>query len=293
VDRPDRRGREAILHVHAQRVTVAPDVDLTLIAQRTPGFVGADLANVVNEATLLAARKNKLQVEMQDFEEAIDRVMVGLEKKHRVINPKEREIIAVHETGHALVAALTPGADPVHKISIIPRGIGALGHTQQLPTEDRYLMTRHELQGKIDVWFGGCAAEQVVFGDISTGAQNDLQRATEVARAMVLEYGMGDTLGPVTFPRHHPLFLPEHPAYPAEGHREYSEATAQALDLETKKLLEERLEHVLQLLRDKRPLLDRIAAVLLAQEVLEGDAFARMVREDVNDLQGAPDHTLA
>jgi cell division protease FtsH len=286
------RGGEAILQVHVKRVKVAPDVDLTLIAQRTPGFVGADLANVVNEATLLAARKNKLQVEMQDFEEAIDRVMVGLEKKHQVINPKEREIIAVHETGHALVAALTPGADPVHKISIIPRRIGALGHTQQLPTEDRYLMTRHELQGKIDVLFGGCAAEQVVFGDLSTGAQNDLQRATEVARAMVLEYGMGDTLGPGTFPRQHPLFLPEHPAYP-EGHREYSEATAQALDLETKKLLEERMEHVLQLLRDKRLVLDRIAAVLLAQEVLEGDVFARMVREDVDALQEEPDHAFA
>jgi hypothetical protein len=183
------------------------------------------------------------------------------------------------------VAALTPGADAVHKISIIPRGIGALGHIQQLPTEERYLMTRHELQGKIDVLFGGRAAEQVVFGEISTGAHNDLQRATEIARAMVLEYGMGDTLGPVTYPQRHPLFLPEHPAYPAEGHREYSETTAQALDLETKKFLEERLEHVQQLLRDKRPLLDRITAVLLAKEVLEGDAFARMVREDVDNAQ--------
>lgn len=292
VDRPDLQGREAILRVHVKGVTVAPDVDVPLIAQRTPGFVGADLANVVNEATLLAARHDKPHVEMQDFEEAIDRVIAGLEKKNRVINPQEREIIAVHETGHALVAALTPGADAVHKISIIPRGIGALGHTQQLPTEERYLMTRHELQGKIDVLFGGRAAEQVVFGEISTGAQNDLQRATEIARAMVLEYGMGDTLGPVTYPRWHPLFLPEHPAYPAEGHREYSEATAQALDLETKKLLEERLEHVQQLLRDKRPLLNRIAAVLLAREVLDGDAFAQMVREDEGDAQRGPDHAI-
>jgi cell division protease FtsH len=247
--------------------------------------VGADLANVVNEATLLAARRDKPHVEMRDFEEAIDRVIAGLEKKNRVINPQERAIVAVHETGHALVAALTPGADPVHKISIIPRGIGALGHTQQLPTEERYLMTRHELEGKIDVLFGGRAAEQIVFGDLSTGAQNDLQRATEIARAMVLEYGMGDTLGPVTFPRRHPLFLPEHPAYAAEGHREYSEATAQALDLETKKLLEERLEHVVHLLQDKRPLLERIAAVLLEKEVIEGEAFARMVHEDVGDPQ--------
>ena len=280
VDRPDLRGREAILRVHARHVKLAPDVDITLIAQRTPGFVGADLANVVNEATLLAARKNKLQVEMQDCEDAIDRVIAGLEKKNRVINPQERQIVAVHETGHARVAALTPGADKVHKISIIPRGIGALGHTQQLPTEDRYLMTRHELQGKIDVLFGGRAAEQVVFGEISTGAHDDLQRATEIARAMVLEYGMGGTLGPVTLPRRHPLFLPEHPAYPAEGHREYSEATAQALGLETKKFLEERLEHVVQLLRDKRPLLDRLAAMLLAKEMIEGEEFARIVSAD-------------
>ena len=292
VDRPDLRGREAILRVHIKGVTVAPDVDIALIAQRTPGFVGADLANVVNEATLLAARHDKPHVEMQDFEEAIDRDIAGLEKKHRVINPQERQIIAVHETGHALVAAFTPGADAVHKISIIPRGIGALGHTQQLPTEERYVMTRHELQGKIDVLFGGRAAEQVVFDEISTGAHDDLQRATEIARAMVLEYGMGDTLGPVTYPRRHPLFLPEHPAYPPEGHREYSEATAQALDLETKKLLEERLEHVLQLLRDKRPVLDRIAAVLLAKEVLEGDAFAQMVREDTKNAQREPDRVM-
>jgi cell division protease FtsH len=279
VDRPDRSGREAILRVHAKGVKLAPDVDLKLLAQRTPGFVGADLANVVNEATLLAARKDKQQVEMRDFEEAIDRVIAGLEKKNRVINPKEREIVAVHETGHALVAAFTPGADKVHKISIIPRGIGALGHTQQLPTEDRYLMTRPELQGKIDVLFGGRAAERVVFGEISTGAHDDLRRATEIARAMVLEYGMGETLGPVTFPRRHSPFLPEQPGYPPDGHREYSEATAQALDLETKKILEERMEHVVQLLRDKRHLLDRVAALLLAKETVEGEEFEQLVRE--------------
>jgi cell division protease FtsH len=235
VDRPDVKGREAILRVHARGVKLAPDVDLPLLAQRTPGFVGADLANIINEATLLAARKDKPHVEMRDFEEAIDRVIAGLEKKNRVINPRERDIVAVHESGHALVTAFTPGADTVHKISIIPRGIGALGHTQQLPTEDRYLRTRQELQGTIDVLFGGRAAEQLVFDDISTGAQNELQRATEIARAMVLEYGMGATLGPVTFPRRHPLFLSEPPRSPTEGIREYSEATAQALDLETKR----------------------------------------------------------
>jgi cell division protease FtsH len=280
VDRPDLRGREAILRVHAKGVKLAADVDLALLAQRTPGFVGADLANVINEATLLAARRNKHQVEMRDFEEAIDRVIAGLEKKNRVINPRERKIVAVHETGHALVAAFTPGADKVHKISIVPRGIGALGHTQQLPTEERYLMTRQELEGKIDVLFGGRAAEKLVFGEVSTGAQNDLQRATEIARAMVLEYGMGETLGPVTFPRRHGLFLPDASPYGTDGNREYSEATAQALDQETKQILEERLEHVLQLLGNKRHLLDRVAELLIEKEVLESDTFERLIHED-------------
>jgi cell division protease FtsH len=281
VDRPDLRGREAILRVHAKGVKIAADVDLQLLAQRTPGFVGADLANVINEATLLAARRDKHQVEMRDFEEAIDRVIAGLEKKNRVINPRERKIVAVHETGHALVAAFTPGADKVHKISIVPRGIGALGHTQQLPTEERYLMTRQELQGKIDVLFGGRAAEQVVFDEVSTGAQNDLQRATEIARAMVLEYGMGETLGPVTFPRRRSPFLTEQPGYAADGIREYSEATAQAIDLETKKIMEERLEHVLQLLQNKRHLLDEVAALLLEKEVVDSEEFERIVHEEV------------
>ena len=279
VDRPDLRGREAILRVHAKHVKLGPDVDITLLARRTPGFVGADLANVVNEAALLAARKDKTQVEMSDFNEAIDRVVAGLEKKNRVINAKEREIVAYHETGHALVAAFTPGADMVHKISIIPRGIGALGYTQQLPTEDRYLMTRRELEGKIDVLFGGRAAEQVVFGEVSTGAHNDLERATEIARSMVIEYGMGETLGPVTFPRRHrPLFLGEQSGYGADGVREYSEATAQALDSEVKRLMDARMAHVLQLLRDKRPLLDRIATVLLEREVLEAADFDQLVQ---------------
>jgi cell division protease FtsH len=280
VDRPDRLEREAILQVHAKHVKLAPDVDLQVVAQRTPGFVGADLANVVNEAALLAARHNKQQVDMQDFEEAVDRVVAGLEKKNRVINPQERRIVAVHETGHALVAAFTPDADKVHKISIVPRGIGALGYTQQLPTEDRYLMSREELESKIDVLFGGRAAEQLVFDTISTGAHDDLRRATEIARAMVLEYGMGEALGLMTFPRQRrPMFLGEQGGYyPGEG-REYSEATAQALDAETKTILDERLEHVRQLLQDKRALLDRVSSLLLEKEVLEGEAFAQLVQD--------------
>ncbi|MDH3604258.1 MAG: ATP-dependent zinc metalloprotease FtsH, partial [Candidatus Tectomicrobia bacterium] len=281
VDRPDRQGREAILRVHSQHVALAPDVELSVLAQRTPGFVGADLANLVNEAALLAARHNKQHVEMSDFDEAVDRVVAGLEKKNRLINPQERQIVAVHETGHALVAAFTPGADKVHKISIIPRGIGALGYTQQLPTEDRYLMSKEELEGKIDVLFGGRAAEQVVFGKVSTGAHDDLRRATEIVRAMVLEYGMGEALGLMTFPRQrHPAFWGDAGSYAADG-REYSEATAQALDVETKQLLDQRLDHVMALLTERRDLLDQVSAALLEQEVLEGDDFERM-------LQAAP-----
>jgi cell division protease FtsH len=281
VDRPDLQGREAILRVHAQGVRLGPNVDLTVLAQRTPGFVGADLANVVNEAALLAARKNKAQVETSDFEDAIDRVVAGLEKKNRLINPRERQIVAVHESGHALVAAFTPGADTVHKISIIPRGIGALGYTQQLPTEERYLMTRQELQGKIDVLFGGRAAEQLVFGEVSTGAHNDLQRATDIAKAMGLEYGMGEALGPVVYPRQRqPMFLGQPGGFGVERSRDYSEATAQALDKETKQLLEERLAHVGRLLRSKRHLLDRLAALLLEKEVVEAEEFRRLVRQE-------------
>jgi cell division protease FtsH len=278
VDRPDRRGREAILQVHVRGVKLAPDVDLQVLAQRTPGFAGADLANVVNEAALLAARKQKSQVEMSDFDEAIDRVVAGLEKKNRVINPRERRIVAVHETGHAIVAAFTPGADQVHKISIIPRGIGALGYTQQLPTEDRYLMTREELEGRIDVLFGGRAAEQVVFGEVSTGAHDDLRKATEIARAMVLEYGMGEAIGVMTFPRQRHGIWGENTGYTHDG-KEYSEGTAQALDAETKAILDARLAHVMDLLADQRVLLDTVSNTLLEQEVLEGQEFERLVQE--------------
>ena len=281
VDRPDLDGREAILRVHTRNIKLAPGVDLRMLAQRTPGCVGADLANLANEAALLAARREKPHVGMHEFEEAIDRMIAGLEKKNRLISPKERERVAVHETGHALVAALTPGADKVHKISIIPRGIAALGYTQQLPTEDRYVMTQNELQAKIDVLFGGRAAEQVVFGDVSTGAHDDLHRATEIARAMVLEYGMGETLGPVTFPRQRrPMFLNPQAAYGADSVREYSDATAQALDAETKSIMESRMAHVQRLLRKNRHVLDRIASTLLEKEVVEGHEFERMLQEE-------------
>ncbi|MHC1728770.1 MAG: ATP-dependent zinc metalloprotease FtsH [Syntrophobacteraceae bacterium] len=276
MDRPDVNGREAILKIHARIVTLAPDVDLRVIAQKTPGFSGADLANAINEAALLAARKNKAAVDMDDLDEAVDRLIGGLEKKNRVINPKEKEIVAYHETGHAMVAAFTPGADKVHKISIIPRGIGSLGHTQQLPTEDRYLMTRQELLGKIDVLLGGRIAEQTVFGDVSTGAHNDLQRATDIARAMVSEYGMGQTLGLSTYPRQNrPMFLSPEQA-PLLG-KEYSEDTAAKLDQEVKGLIDERAEAVKRLLVSERSLLEKVAQRLMEAESMDGDEFYRIL----------------
>jgi len=278
VDRPDVNGREAILKIHVKKVKLAETVDLKVIAQKTPGFSGADLANIVNEAALLAARKNKTAIEMEDLDEAVDRIIAGLEKKNRVINPKEKEIVAYHETGHALIAAFTPGADKVHKISIIPRGIAALGYTQQLPTEDRYLMTRQELLGKIDILLGGRMAEELVFGDVSTGAHNDLQRATDIARAMVSEYGMGQTLGLSTYPRQtRPMFLSPQ-QMPMTG-KEYSEATAARLDEEVKELITERAAAVKQLLSDNRQLLEAIAQELLKSEVVEGEAFYRLMEE--------------
>src|SRR5574337_1277423 len=227
VDRPDLKGREAILRVHAKGVTVAPEVDLATIAARTFGFVGADLANIVNEAALLAARQGKEAVEMTDFDEAIERVIAGLQKKSRVMSPQEKKTVAYHESGHALVAELVPGADPVAKISIIPRGIAALGYTQQLPTEDRYLMTRSELLGRVSILLGGRVAEEMVFGDVSTGAQNDLQRATEVARTMLTQFGMSEKLCRVSLegPRT-PLFLP----IPTHAPKEYSEEHSRIID---------------------------------------------------------------
>ena len=210
VDRPDINGREAILKIHSKNIILSPDVDLRKVASLTPGFVGADLANIMNEAALLAARKNKETVESVDLDEAIDRVVGGLEKKNRVMNAQEKEIVAFHESGHAIVAESVKHADPVHKISIISRGIAALGYTQQRPTEDRYLMTRPELLDRLAVLLGGRVAEELVFGEVSTGAQNDLQRATDIVRSMVTEYGMSDRLGLVTYERpRQPMFMPE------------------------------------------------------------------------------------
>ncbi len=266
VDRPDIIGREEILKIHAQNIKLSPDVDLKVIASRTPGFVGADLANIVNEAALLAARKNKESVEMTDIEEAIDRVVAGLEKKNRLMSKKEKEIVAFHESGHAIVASLLPNADPVRRISIIPRGISALGYTLQLPTEDRYLMTKTELLDRLAVLLGGRVAEEIVFGEISTGAHNDLQRATDIASSMVKEFGMSEKLGYVTFEKEKkPLFLPSS-LLPT---REYSEDTAKQIDEEVKKIVDETYLRVKEILTAKKDKLGELARLLLEKEVVE------------------------
>lgn len=266
VDRPDIKGREKILQLHAKKIKLSPAVDLSLVAAKTPGFVGADLANIVNEAALLAARQGKESVEMSDFDEAIERVVAGLQKKSRVMNPREKKTVAYHESGHALVAELVPGADPVNKISIIPRGVAALGYTQQLPTEDRYIMTRSELLGRVYVLLGGRVAEEMIFGDVSTGAQNDLQRATEIARTMVTQFGMSEKLGLVSLegPRT-PVFLP----VPTHAPKEYSEETARVIDSEVKQILSEAHGKVRDILSSHRGALDELAKLLLEKEVVE------------------------
>jgi cell division protease FtsH len=265
LDRPDLKGREKILRVHVRDVKLAPGLDLALVAARTPGLVGADLANLVNEAALHAAREGKDAVDMADFDEAIDRVVVGIARKSRVINPKEKEIVAYHEAGHALVAESREHADRVAKISVIPRGVAALGYTQQLPTEDRYLMTRLELLDRLDVLLGGRVAEELIFGDISTGAQDDLQRATDMARAMVARYGMSEALGLATFeaPRQ-ALFL----NVPSMAQREYSEETARRIDAEIEKLLKTAHGRVRETLTARREVLTSLAKLLIEKEVV-------------------------
>jgi cell division protease FtsH len=275
VDRPDINGREAILKIHSRKVALAPNVDLRKIAGRTPGFVGADLANLVNEAALLAARKNKEQVEPAEFDEAIDRVIAGLEKKKRVMSQKEKEIVAYHESGHAIVAESVEFADPVHKITIVPRGVAALGYTQQQPIEDRYLMTKSELLDRMAVLLGGRVAEELVFGEISTGAQNDLQRATDIARSMVTEYGMSNRLGLVTYERERrPMFLPESFS---PGGKTYSEEKAAEIDEEISKVVEDTHQRVRGILGEKRGVLNQLAKLLLEKEIVQGDEMRAML----------------
>ncbi len=269
VDRPNIKDREDILRIHIRGVKLSSDVDIAVIAARTPGFVGADLANIVNEAALLAARKNKTEVEMTDFEAAIDRIVAGLEKKRRVMNKKEKEIVAYHECGHTIVAELLPTTDPVHRVSIVQRGIAALGYTLQLPTEDRYLMTKTELLDKLCVMLGGRVAEEIIFHEVSTGAQNDLQRAAIIARSMVTEYGMTEKFGPLTFEKERrPMFLDI--GLPS-GAKEYSEDTAREIDQEVKRLVDDSYSKVRELLSGNQDGLKTLATALLEKETIEGD----------------------
>ena len=273
VDRPDIKGREAIFAVHTKKVKLDAKVDLRVLASMTPGMVGADIANIVNEAALLAVRKDKDVIAMKDFEEAIERVIAGLEKKSRVMNKQERERVAYHESGHAIVASILPNADPVRRVSIIPRGIAALGYTIQLPTEDRYLLTKSELLDRMAVMLGGKASEEIIFGEASTGAKNDLEKAMDMAKSMVRSYGMSDKLGPVSFDKGRSLYLDSPYAQP----KEYSESTAREIDEEVKEILTESFSKARAILSERVEKLKQIAAVLLEKEVIEGEELKRLV----------------
>jgi cell division protease FtsH len=278
VDKPDKKGREQILAVHLKKVaTLADDVNVEQIAALTPGFTGADLANLVNEATLLATRRNAAAVTMDDFTAAIERIVAGLEKRNRLLNPLERRVVAYHELGHAMVTLALPGTDTVHKVSIIPHGVGALGYTIQRPTEDRYLMTRGELEHKMAGLLGGRAAEQLVFREISTGAADDLARVTDIARAMVLRYGMSEALGNVVYDRDRSPFLQPNIAVPQE--RSYSEGTAETVDRAVRELVNSAFQAATAILQQNRALLDRTAAALLETETLDEAAIEHLKSE--------------
>ncbi|MBV5318195.1 MAG: ATP-dependent zinc metalloprotease FtsH [Desulfobulbaceae bacterium] len=266
VDRPDKLGRIAILNVHMKKIQMGIDVDASQVADLTTGFSGADLANLVNEAALLATRRKATQVEMTDFTQAIERIIAGLEKKNRLLNPKEREIVAYHEVGHALAALALPGTDPVYKISIIPRGIGALGYTLQRPTEDRFLMTKEELEHKIAVLLGGRAAEKLIFNHLSTGASDDIARATDIARSMVTRYGMDPTLGFVVYEENHQTFLGQQG--PGVNGCKISDNTAQQIDTSVRKIIDDTFIGTYKIMENNRVVLERCAKVLLEKETL-------------------------
>jgi cell division protease FtsH len=288
VDRPDRQGRVQILRVHTQKVTLAPEVNLEQVAALTPGFTGADLANLVNEAALAATRRGAAAISTEDFNVAVERIVAGLEKKNRLLNPREREIVAHHELGHALVASALPGADPVHKISIIPRGIGALGYTIQRPTEDRYLMTREELENKMAVLLGGRAAEHLVYGHFSTGAADDLSRTTDIARSMITRYGMDVGLGPVTWESEPNVFLGQ----VAGTTRLYGEETAREIDVAIRRIVEAQFQRARAILARNRPLLEEAARTLLAKETLAdaelGAVLGRVAPEEPRIAAAVP-----
>jgi len=276
VDRPDLKGREGILKVHTRNVLLDKSVDLSIIARRTSGFSGADLANLVNEAALLAARRDKKAITMEELEESIDRVIAGPQRKSRVISDKEKRRIAYHESGHALVARFLPDTNPVHKISIIPRGYGALGYTLQLPTEDRFLATKDEMLNNIAVMLGGRAAEEIIFKIVSTGASNDLERATEIAHKMVCEFGMSDKLGTLTYGKSSKeIFLGKD----LMREKNYSEKTAQAIDAEIKRIINSCYKKAKNILITHKILLNKIATTLLEKEVIEGEDFEKLFKD--------------
>jgi cell division protease FtsH len=276
VDRPDRLGRVQILNVHLKKVRLGADVKPEEIAALTPGFSGADLANLVNEAALLATRRRAQAVEMEDFNAGIERIVAGLEKRNRLLNPHERRVVAYHEMGHALVASSLPGSDPVHKISIIPRGVGALGYTIQRPTEDRFLMTRSELENKMIVLLGGRAAEHIVFEHLSTGAADDLQKVTDIARSMVMRFGMDPTLGHVAYEAERRSFLPD--AGGAGHDRSYSEETAREIDRSVRSLVDRMFQRAVQLLSDRREILEAGAKQLLEKETITEKELKELVQ---------------
>jgi cell division protease FtsH len=281
VDKPDKKGREQILAVHLKKVArLGDDVKPEQVAALTPGFTGADLANLVNEATLLATRRNTDAVTMADFTAAIERMVAGLEKRNRLLNPLERRVVAYHELGHAMVTLALPGTDSVHKVSIIPHGVGALGYTIQRPTEDRYLMTRPELEHKMAGLLGGRAAERLVFREVSTGAADDLAKVTDIARAMVLRYGMSEALGNVVYDRDRSPFL--QPTFPALQERNYSEGTAEAVDGAVRQLVDGAFQQAFAILEQNRALLDRTAAALLETETLDEPAIEHLKSEIIS-----------
>jgi cell division protease FtsH len=279
VDRPDKKGRIEILKVHMKKVQLDSTVDAEAVAALTPGFTGADLANLVNEAALLATRRNANAVAMTDFNNAVERMVAGLEKRNRLLNPKEREIVAYHEMGHALIALSLPGVDPVHKVSIIPRGVGALGYTIQRPIEDRFLMTKEELENKMAVLLGGRAAELIVFNHLSTGAADDLRRVTDIARSMVTRYGMSEKLGSVAYERDPGNFLAgADRSYPVRE-REYADETAASVDEEVRAIVDRVFERAQGILKARRAILDRAAKKLLEKETLEQSDLEALIRE--------------
>ena len=282
VDKPDLAAREAILKLHTRKIKMSNDVDLKVVAQRTPGFVGADLANIANEAAIRAVRENHDKVTMKDFEGAIDRVIAGPEKRHRVLNADEKKRVAFHESGHTLVAETVPTGEPVHKVSIIPRGVAALGYTLQLPVEEKFLTTEKEYKDQIAILLGGRVAEEIIFNDVSSGAQNDLERASEIARTMVTQLGMSEKLGPLTYGKRQTL---QYLGIQEQEEKNFSEATAQLIDEETRRLVEDGHHRAKEILTQMRPTLDALAALLDEKEVISGDEVKKVIHE--HTAQGA------